>query len=219
MFLLDFHLSDFHLSDFRNSLVAAMNCYKKTMPVLLVVVVAVPGVPSFQGRGVGLFFRTQSCILQKIATRLQLNSPYNPFAVRVVCWENVIIQSGASRIFKQPATIPPPGSQGMMPMPTRSQPNTSQNQPSLCHGSMGEAVYGIGKRGIGKRGIGLQPWKYVKIALAESIGWSRIFLPHWFTTLVLALVLGLVYGFGLWHCITALVSSIGFLTMVESIGF
>jgi hypothetical protein len=35
---------------------------------------------------------------------------------------------------------------------------------------MGEAVYGIGKRGIGKRGIGLQPWKYVKIALAESIG-------------------------------------------------
>ena len=29
MFLLDFHLSDFHLSDFRNSLVAAMNCYKK----------------------------------------------------------------------------------------------------------------------------------------------------------------------------------------------
>ena len=215
MFLLDFHLSDLHLSDFRNSLVAAMNCYKKQCLCCwwwwwwLCQVFLLSKV-----EGWAFFFRTQSCILQKIATRLQLNSPYNPFAVRVVCWENVIIQSGASRIFKQPATIPPPGSQGMMPMPTRSQPNTSQNQPSLCHGSMGEAVYGIGKRGIG-----LQPWKYVKIALAESIGWSRIFLPHWFTTLVLALVLGLVYGFGLWHCITALVSSIGFLTMVESIGF
>lgn len=70
MFLLDFHLSDFHLSDFRNSLVAAMNRYKKTMPVLLVVVVAVPGVLS-KGEGWAFFFapKVASC------RRLQLNSP------------------------------------------------------------------------------------------------------------------------------------------------
>lgn len=74
-----------------------------------------------------------------------------------------------------------------------------------------------------KRKFRKWPWSHWFIAL---VFWhvlrafvSSIFLQHWFTTLVLLLVPGLVYSFCFVACIAALVSSIGFKQVLRASDF